>query len=56
MYTKYIRVEKAEQAALARKESTKTNTSDTAAAVRVCMYTSEADFSKPRIYGGNVRV
>ena len=52
----HITVEKAE-AALARKCSTKTNTtSGTAAAVRVCMYTSEADFHKPGIYGGSVRV
>ena len=24
--------------------------------MRVCMYTSEADFNKPGIYGGSVRV
>ena len=29
---------------------------DTAAAVRLFMYTSEADFHKPGIYGGSVRV
>ena len=52
----YITVEKAEEAALARKQSTKTNTKDTAAAVRVCMYTSEADFNKPGIFGRSVRV
>ena len=52
----HITVEKAE-AALARKSSTKTNTtSGTAAAVRVCMYTSDADFHKAGIYGGSVRV
>ena len=38
------------------KSNTKTNTSGAAAAVRVRMYTSEADFHKPRIYGGSVRV
>ena len=53
----YITVEKAGGAALARKQSTKANaTSVTAAAVRVCIYTSEADFHKPGIYGGSVRV
>ena len=37
------------------KESTKTNTSDTAAAVRVCMYTREGDVNNFGIYGGSVR-
>ena len=55
-YIYNITVEKAEEAALARKWSTKTNTIDTAAAERVCMYTSEDDFNKPGIYGGSVRV
>ena len=54
-YILRITVEKAE-AVLARNFSTKTKTSGTAAAVRVCMYTSEADFNKPGIYGGSVRV
>ena len=47
-------VEKAE-AEVARKWSTNTNTSGKAAAVWVCMYTSEADFHKPGIYGTSVR-
>ena len=51
----HITVEKAE-AALARESRTRTNTSGTAAAVWVCMYTSEADFHKPGIYGGSARV
>ena len=43
------------EAALSRKESTKTYTSGPAA-VRVRMYTSEVDFHKPGIYGGRVLV
>ena len=43
------------EAALSRKESTKTYTSGPAA-VRVRMYTSEVDFHKSGIYGGSERV
>ena len=50
-----ITIEKAE-AALARTSCTKTNTNGAAAAVRVRMCTSEADFHKRGIEGGSARV